>query len=1442
MTSSRRFDPTREDPNDPLRGWTSANVITQLGRDVAEKIGQELKRASQETQSPLEQRYLVTGRAGLWVLQNTDGTVLSTHRTRSEAREARKAMVAMDSDLQSSLDDLQGDKVSIKGSLTTVDVGGPIMFLRSLYAGSHAFNLGTEDESHYQHTFQPPTTAGGRINYDITMISRYRAYAKRFGMDLEEGWVKTGSTGHEMTAVYNDGGRRQIRVSESFRDTYPNIRTEELTGENYGFVVVSDNGLVTNTVFTTAADAKSHMDGLIATHTVTADGKVRFLQLTLNEAAIETHKKPVNPWMNVNAALDHNDPVLKSMLDQIGQRDKPHLIDRLRTFKQRWKDEMRQGTFDRFHGIKKALIRTGKSERAYKIARLTTGLQGRMRAIMEYGAPVWKNDVMQVEGQGLMKALEPVADSLDLWAAYMAGLRGKELLMEGYDQLTQQDKQILKRASRHFEGDTEQERVFNLLAHVAEQNLTEGDFTGGSMTRRNALKAMGATILGTSSGAMPSGSSLDRHATDVATEFLRKGIPSIGRSHYRHPERLLYGMREELRQRSGEQDVDDALKRAVNRLLKNNRDWRKLSKVQQSGTFKSRLAAVQQHADNDINSVIPQLDMIIEKGREKNFNAAQLKRAAELGQHYPLFDQTRIAYNEWREKLIRFAVEAGSISEEQADLWKEADYIPFYRILDERMSGPFPASFGIVDRRAPTKRLRGGVQNTEDLIHNIFVNATQIMDSAVHTHAAKAVVDELVGTGLMRKIPSAELRGTLIPGSELKKKMIEVGINPDTIAPEVFEQLHNMFGLFPPTGPGIFGVLENGKMQYYFTEDEMLYRAMTGFNVKTFGKMMTVLRSPKRWATFLITVDPGFILRNFIRDSMSVFAISRKGSVPFFDGLRGAVSQIAGSDTMQQMMASGGAFTHGFMEQGDPKSTQRYLKRQLKGFTKSQRNRFLGSILNSPAKLARAYGKVASASENGNRQMVYEKELNDSNNPDALLDAAYEAKHVMDFSKHGDWAAIQFLIQAVPFMNARLQGLDRLAEAGFKTPGAFFLKGAMLMIAGMAVWLRFRDDERYKRLPDWDKDTYIHFWVDGEHFRIPKGFEVGAIFNTMPERALEYVWSQENDAGKHLLRRMGHMFWETFSLNPIPQTMKPVIETLTNKNFFTGNDIESPWEQQRLSKDRYRHYTSPTMIELSAHMPEMETVLSGKITSPLHLQNLYHGYMAGIGRYALMATDAVMRNVAGYPVAPEMELEDFPVISSFYRGTDVIGEQTPKRTRYEQAFYDNLNLITKVAGSLDRADDAGNDPRYDEIEARYEKENEAALDFRNFQREISQINREIRDIWADENMTGRQKRDAIDRLRQQQNDVYEDAYEARPGNEKAEGDDDQVSIDTLIDNFNPGYEVPAELYRMAPQTARLMERIGTMNENQLARLSKAGRKGSDAEVQHQFVAEASDRT
>ena len=807
-------------------------------------------------------------------------------------------------------------------------------------------------------------------------------------------------------------------------------------------------------------------------------------------------------------------------------------------------------------------------------------------------------------------------------------------------------------------------------------------------------------------------------------------------------------------------------------------------------TVHNKLRSDYQAGDTAFAKAIEQMR---EYGREKNFEMWQIRRMANLDQHFPHFNKVRLDYAEWNSRLLDYAQEAGVINAETREMWESADYIPFYRVADDRMIGGLSKGNGIANQPQQIRRLSGSEANVGDLVHNMMVKMTGLVDASIKNHAAVLAVDALRESGIVSSRPK-EMKPEFIEMGSIRRKLIKAGMDPDAIPEGALEGFQKQFAVKAPKGDNVISILRNGQMEYYETDNELLLRALTNLNMKQWHWTMNLLRDPKKLYTTFITLDPGFMGANFIRDTLSAFVLSRDKMIPVASAVKGFYDIATNAEAIQVMRAAGGAFESGFIRQGDERATRKYLKRAMKNKS------FAATVLDSPFKLFRAYQALGSWIENSNRVAVYNAAIR-AGKP--KVQAVYEAKDLMDFSMHGDWGVIQWLVTTVPFFGARQSGLYRLGRGFLEDPIGFALKGMMLTFASVALWLMFRDDERYKALEDWDKDTYHHFWLGDLHFRIPKAFEIGAIFSTIPERIMEYIWSNENDAGRLLLKRFGHMIGETFSMNPIPHTVMPLAEMYFNYDFFRNREIVSPYEERRLAPDEYRYYTSPTMIELARAMPGGLDTASGKIRSPLHLQHLFQGYFGTLGRYALMVSDAVVRELSDYPEPPDWGPAQTPVLNRFYTGDQ------PLRTKYEEKTYEMLWKISEIQGSLSfhkktRQRDLMKDVRED-----WKPYIRIAKRMENIRENISEVNNRITRIWLDDNKTGAQKRIEIDRLQERKNTLFKRAYDLRPEAQESPQQITQEDVIDLIDNYGVDNS-QAYLQRIqenAPDTAELLRMI-----------------------------------
>lgn len=731
--------------------------------------------------------------------------------------------------------------------------------------------------------------------------------------------------------------------------------------------------------------------------------------------------------------------------------------------------------------------------------------------------------------------------------------------------------------------------------------------------------------------------------------------------------------------------------------------------------------------------------------REKLFTQEEINKALELETQYPEFKTAFLEWQKFNGQLLDLAIKQGVINGEEAAIWRQNDYVPFYRAMEEveysEGQGPRTGSGGVANVNNRIKRLSGSEAPLGNIFENMVMNTSYLVDAVFRNTAMQRVVSMAEGVS-MERIPMA-WESIEIPDGEMARALIKAGLivgqgtteaerqasgvgQVKAMTAEQKEHWSKVFRRVAPKGDDVVSVLIDGKPVYYRVDDPLLLRSVGAMGAQQYGGVMNLFRLAKRTLTGAVTIDPAFMMANFIRDTLSTWVVADNGAAPpFLKALKGASSAWReDKDTMQLMMAGAGG--GGFYEH-NPADVRKMLAKKMPD---GKVDGFLNSVL-SPSKLWRFWQKVGNASEQANRVAKYRQVLK---NGGSVAEAAYQARDVLNFTMSGDYEAMKWIVQTVPFLNARVQGLYRLARGGAENPGGFAMKGAMITAATMALLLRNRDEEDYQQLPEWDRDTYWHFFIGDEHFRLPKPFEVGALFATIPERA--FLLGTGDEDLDLFNERMVRMVADTFAFNPIPQLVKPAIEQYANRNMFTGNPIVGLAQQGLAPEAQYDPWTSETMRGLASAMPDGAPEW---LRSPKRLEAAVRGYFGAIGMYALGASDSITRRAMGHPEPPKKAIQDYPVISRFWRNPE------PRSSKYAAQLYDMLNEADQMHRTMNAFRDQG---RIEEMQ-KIVGDNKGKLATRKFLRsvanDVGKINKKIRQIQYSP-MSPEDKKDAIDRL------------------------------------------------------------------------------------------------
>lgn len=732
------------------------------------------------------------------------------------------------------------------------------------------------------------------------------------------------------------------------------------------------------------------------------------------------------------------------------------------------------------------------------------------------------------------------------------------------------------------------------------------------------------------------------------------------------------------------------------------------------------------------------------QAKDPNLKFPMKDLQAALAKEQPQFAEAALQWQRHNNANIEFLVDTGRITREQADAMKEDEfYVPFYR-ADSKADGTppdlvLPDTYGsgkkgrgqgnnLLARNPNIKKLVGGDRLEIDNIMNNMVRNSQAMVAAGMRNKAANQIFELMGeAGLVTKTKARKKgkSGNFVDVAKPHEHAVKLWIN----------------------GKSKWAIPQPGAEPYLI--------AMAGLQPIQLRGVMAVMANIGSIFRQGITLSPAFMIRNLIRGMVANGLLTTGANLHWrnntMTGMRDAYQNGAATRAFKAMSGMGdfrfGGKDVGFgqddilIEYGVAPKTWGYRLR--KAIDKAEH--------------------VGTATELADRVAAMNTMIARGMRPD---EAAYQARAVMDYARHGGWPAMRAYLPMVPFLNARLQGLSRLTEGAVGKQGAMgrkqaamqlALNGALLSIISAAIWgLNSRDEEteeRYKAEPLHRRLNYHIIYAGDKAIYIPKAFELGHLFSSIPEVMLDATFRGMGDEATPALKQI---FATTIGMNLIPAGALPIIEGQANYSFFRQGPIESRREQNMAPRDRVTGAGSLSrfigqQLKLSEmSIPGFEMVLGadqGKI-SPVMIQHYLEGYFGAYFHTLSGATDMATAEL-GFGSAPVGGAwGDVPVGSrlmervtgSMFRNVD---QQT---TKYMEEFYRNRDWITQIYRSAKDAA-ANGDVEYARrlleespgTQAAYKLVNKASS-------QLGDINAGIRAIRADTKMTPAQKRAKIEPL------------------------------------------------------------------------------------------------
>lgn len=369
---------------------------------------------------------------------------------------------------------------------------------------------------------------------------------------------------------------------------------------------------------------------------------------------------------------------------------------------------------------------------------------------------------------------------------------------------------------------------------------------------------------------------------------------------------------------------------------------------------------------------------------------------------------------------------------------------------------------------------------------------------------------------------------------------------------------------------------------------------------------------------------------------------------------------------------------------------------------------------------------------------------------------------------------------SIAFLSVHFKSLEAGFEPLVKHPERFATRVLPLTALFMANMLRNKDHPQYDSLNDYEKINYFHIPSDDwqpatkEDFpdkilpEIPNitrkgtgyaGMEINRgkpwrikipetliPFTSLPASLVERFMKDRPDIAKNLPGDLLGTAGDVFLPEYAPSALKPLMEIEANHNSFTGHQIIPQSRMQLAPYLRFQPYTSESakllasgINEAALHMGFDSTDVS-KYAAPANIDHMVTGWLAGLGKLGLDASDAALRSLGLTPKnvgeRPEKEFSDMPVVSAWVRKFPSFNPA------YARGIYERFDKVQQNIATFKELARKQRDPvAARQFIATLEKND--LVNVRGYKDTVTQIRQKIQNIHENKKLKGYEKTQLI---------------------------------------------------------------------------------------------------
>jgi len=741
--------------------------------------------------------------------------------------------------------------------------------------------------------------------------------------------------------------------------------------------------------------------------------------------------------------------------------------------------------------------------------------------------------------------------------------------------------------------------------------------------------------------------------------------------------------------------------------------------------------------------------------RENLIPKETAKEWARLGKDYPVFESIQKEYQQFNDRMMDFYEEAGMVTPEGRKTMQSMnkDYVPFNRIRDQLAGGKGAASAGF-------QKLKGGTANLNDILVNIQDGITANVRSALNNRAKQRLYQYISGHkdgAIFATKIAPDSKPVQVYADEMQAKIskvleangIEIEGDLDLASKELltFWQ-HGVAPRVNESGNIVDSVIINGKPKYYEVQDPLLQEMLMSMNPESYSSFMNVMFGVKNFFTRTITLGIEFTGANLVRDTVGATFLSKNNFKPFISSFQGMYSFLAKDKYYQDFIRSGGG--HSSRLEGATRDSQARRRVKLDEF----------GVMTGPERLLSSIDNLASAFEYGTRIGEYRLA---KKNMKSDMDAGFDAREIStDFSVLGANRFLTGYIRTVPFLNAMVQSQDRVfREAAVSkrydgNPTAMAMKAFLgITVPTLILYLVNKDDEDYKAIPDYEKRTNWHIKIgDGQFVKIPRPYDVGFVYATMPELFAKYV---EDDKGKEFADGMLWTMTQMYGIDGTPAMMTGWWDLVRNEK-WTGapvvpqslSDVEAP--------EQYTSNTSETFVRMGEALG----------VSPIKAEHMFKAYTGYLGGYLMAGTDHLLWDESKFGEKPDRKLSENVFLRRFL--TPDVRPATANMEKFFNLKEQSDKIVSTFKQTVDvrrQIKDQGGTGKFkdDKFFGLSAKEKEVLFGLNDSMNQLIKLmygkegikTAELK-IKYDKNLSGKEKREQMDKLWLARNKTFETYY------------------------------------------------------------------------------------